>query len=201
MARGGPIQCYRCQVLWPVVGPAIRTIFYGQWWAHSRLSGPYSRPVVGPSKDIGIIFCGPIQDHWDHMLWPVVGPYKALGSHFICLLWAHPWVSFDSSRNSGGPMHDHWESLYMPTMGPYKYIVHISWRAHGPMLLSCSTASDMPYGPIQDIYRTYALCTHNGPTWVLLTITVLFQMVYSDNYDTSYNMGSHIGNLVEARGE
>ncbi len=120
----------------------------------------------------------------------MVGPYKALGSHFICLLWAHPWVSFDSSRNSGGPMHDHWESLYMPTMGPYKCIVHISWRVHGPMLLSCSTTSDMPYGPIQDIYRTYALCIHNGPTWVLPTITVLFQMVYSDNYDTSYNMGS-----------
>ena len=98
-------------------------------------------------------------------------------------------------------MHNHRESLYMPTMGPYKCIVHISWRVHGPMLLSCSTTSDMPYGPIQDIYRTYALCTHNGPMWVLPTIMVLFQMVYSDNYDTSYNMGLSVCLELEREGD
>src|SRR6266404_4266615 len=102
MASGGPLRGHRCHILWPVVGPskAIGTIFYVQCWAHLRPSGPDLWLVVGPSKAIRTIFygqrwahstlsvpdfmasSGPIQGHWDHILWPEVGLFNAIGARF-----------------------------------------------------------------------------------------------------------------------
>src|SRR6266404_4266588 len=133
MASGGPMQCYQCQFLWPVVGPsnilwpavgpskAIGTIFYGQWWAHSRPSGPYFMasggpiqghrhrilwPVVGPFEAIGAIFYGQWWAHprWDQFLWPVVGPFEAISTRFYGQKWAHPWPSGPYFMSSVGPI-------------------------------------------------------------------------------------------------
>src|SRR6266404_4755502 len=89
-----PIPRYWCQILWPVVGPskAIRTIFYGQRWAYSMLSVPGFMASGGPIQYF-MASGGPIQGHRDHILWPVVGPFKAIGT-MIC-----------------GPIQGHWHRI------------------------------------------------------------------------------------------
>src|SRR6266404_2392587 len=98
---------HRHQILWPEVGPfsAISAKFYGQWWAHSRPSGPYfmasGRPIQGHqdhdlwahSRPLAPYFMasgGPIQGHRDHILWPEVGLFNAIGARFYGQWWAHP---------------------------------------------------------------------------------------------------------------
>src|SRR6267378_1784162 len=107
MASGGPIRGHQNHDL----------------WAHSRPPAPYFMASGGPLRGhrcIGIIFCGPIQDHRDHMLWPVVGPCMTIGSHYICPPWAHTNVSCTYLGEHMGPCY--YLALQLPIchMGPFK---------------------------------------------------------------------------------
>src|SRR6266404_905 len=84
MASSGPIQGHRDHILWPEVGlfNAISARFYGQWWAHPIF---YDKRWAHPRPSVPYFMAsgGPIQGHRDHILWPVVGPFKAIGT-MIC---------------------------------------------------------------------------------------------------------------------
>src|SRR6266404_5646268 len=95
----GPPRCHaghRHQILWPEVGPfsTISAKFYGQCWAHSRPSapcfvGPFEATSticydqwwahLRPSVQYFMASGGFLQGHQCHILWPVVGPSKAIG--------------------------------------------------------------------------------------------------------------------------
>src|SRR6267378_3504774 len=41
-------------------------------------------------------------------------------------------------------------------------------------------------------FKTFTEYMYNGPMWVSTSVTLLLQMGYHKNYDTSYNMGSFL---------
>ena len=94
-----------------MVGPskAISTIFYGQWWAHTR-----------PSAVILFAYCGPIHGFHSTALGIVVGPCMTIGSHYICPPWAHTNVSCTYLGEYMGPCY--YLALQLPIchMGPFK---------------------------------------------------------------------------------
>src|SRR6266404_3085457 len=97
---GGSRKRSMHHIFLPVVGPleAIRSTFYGKWWAHLRPSRLYfsasGGPIQGhwhqnygqwwahsrPLAAYAMAMDGPIQSHWQLMQGPVVGPIKAISS-------------------------------------------------------------------------------------------------------------------------
>src|SRR6266404_4896051 len=55
---------------------------------------------------------GPIQDHWGHTLWPVVGPFKAIGTKIYGQSWAHPRPSAPYAMAMDRPIEDHRHQNY-----------------------------------------------------------------------------------------
>jgi len=94
-----------------VVGPskAIGTIFYGQWWAHTR-----------PLAVILFAYCGPIHRFHSTALGIVVGPCMTIRSHYICPPWAHTNVLCTYLGEHMGPCY--YLALQLPIchMGPFK---------------------------------------------------------------------------------
>src|SRR6266404_4925858 len=87
---------------------------------------------------------GPIQDHQGHTLWPVVGPFKAIGTKIYGQSWAHSRPSAPYAMAMDRPIEDHQHQNYG------------QWWAHSRPLRPCFS----PNGPIHGHgrqMRTYKL--------------------------------------------
>ncbi len=154
----------------------VGNIFWDQCWAHTRPSAAN----VGTSA-------GPMQDHRQHILRPVLGPFKIIGSIFWDQCWAHASPAAAS---------------LVPVLGPYKSISSTYFRwcwAHsrhsiissGPTLifhnacLLCQWAHPkaLVVGYDGPILKIHSHCLH-GPMWAFPIYSVLLQMGFDKNIVT-----------------